>query len=116
MEDGLFDAILDLCVAPGKMCVGEMHHIDMSGGAGKDSEGTASGSTTTIAGSRAATKPSGATFPASGRPRQGSVQPEGMMPRDQNMSRGGVNQRQPRPIKGKATPCPAATGHPPRPS
>jgi cytochrome o ubiquinol oxidase subunit II len=37
VEDGLYDAILNLCVRPGQMCQNEMMHIDMMGGAGKDS-------------------------------------------------------------------------------
>ncbi|WP_137134414.1 ubiquinol oxidase subunit II [Rhizobium sp. FKY42] len=37
VENGLYDAILNLCVKPGQMCANEMMHIDMMGGAGKDS-------------------------------------------------------------------------------
>jgi cytochrome o ubiquinol oxidase subunit 2 len=37
VESGLFNAILNMCVMPGKMCVGEMHHIDATGGAGVES-------------------------------------------------------------------------------
>ncbi|OJU69796.1 MAG: ubiquinol oxidase subunit II, partial [Rhizobiales bacterium 63-7] len=37
VENGLFDAILNLCAQPGKMCMNEMMHIDMKGGAGKES-------------------------------------------------------------------------------
>ncbi|WP_144049221.1 ubiquinol oxidase subunit II [Liberibacter crescens] len=32
VEIGLYDAILNLCVQPGKMCMNEMMHIDMMGG------------------------------------------------------------------------------------
>ncbi len=32
VEDGLYRAILNLCVTPGKMCMEEMMHIDMMGG------------------------------------------------------------------------------------
>lgn len=38
VENGLFDAILNLCVQPGQMCMNEMMHIDMMGGAGLESE------------------------------------------------------------------------------
>src|SRR5215210_368256 len=38
VENGLYDAILGMCVAPGQMCVTEMHHIDRMGGAGRDGE------------------------------------------------------------------------------
>jgi cytochrome o ubiquinol oxidase subunit II len=37
VEDGLFNAILNMCAAPGKMCMSEMMHIDRTGGAGKES-------------------------------------------------------------------------------
>ncbi|TRL38820.1 MULTISPECIES: ubiquinol oxidase subunit II [Rhizobium] len=38
VENGLYDAILNLCVQPGQMCANEMMHIDKMGGAGVDSE------------------------------------------------------------------------------
>lgn len=37
VQNGLFDAILNLCVKPGSMCANEMMHIDRMGGAGKES-------------------------------------------------------------------------------
>ncbi len=37
VENGLYDAILNLCADPAKMCMHEMMHIDKSGGAGKES-------------------------------------------------------------------------------
>src|SRR5919199_360238 len=94
VENGLFGAILGLCVTPGQMCVGEMHHIDRSGGAGKDSEGNRERLDYDNRRLESGNEPSGATFPASGRRPRDSVQPEGMRPRDQGLSRGGVNQRQ----------------------
>lgn len=36
-DKDLFDAIVNLCVAPGKMCMRDMMHIDKMGGAGKES-------------------------------------------------------------------------------
>ncbi|MGO8112665.1 COX aromatic rich motif-containing protein, partial [Rhizobium leguminosarum] len=33
----LYNAILNMCAAPGKMCMNEMMHIDMMGGGGKES-------------------------------------------------------------------------------
>ncbi|OWV74021.1 cytochrome ubiquinol oxidase subunit II [Rhizobium sp. R339] len=33
----LYNAILNMCATPGKMCMNEMMHIDMMGGAGKES-------------------------------------------------------------------------------
>ncbi|WP_428663184.1 ubiquinol oxidase subunit II [Reyranella sp.] len=38
VEKGLFDAILGMCVRPGQMCIGEMHHLDRRGGNAADSE------------------------------------------------------------------------------
>jgi cytochrome o ubiquinol oxidase subunit 2 len=37
VEEGLYNAIVNLCVAPGRMCVNEMRHIDAMGGAGAHS-------------------------------------------------------------------------------
>jgi cytochrome o ubiquinol oxidase subunit II len=37
VEDGLYRAILNVCATPGKMCMDEMMHIDMMGGAGLES-------------------------------------------------------------------------------
>ena len=108
VENGLFGAILGLCVTPGQMCVAEMHHIDRSGGAGKDSEGNRERLDYDNRRLESGNEPAGATFPASGRPPQGSVQPEGMRPRDQNLSRGGVNQRQSEPDQGQGNALPGA--------
>lgn len=36
-DKDLYTAILNMCAAPGKMCMSEMMHIDMMGGAGKES-------------------------------------------------------------------------------
>ncbi|PBJ83200.1 ubiquinol oxidase subunit II [Lysobacteraceae bacterium NML93-0399] len=37
VDPALFEAIVNMCVAPGSMCVHEMTHIDRSGGGGVDS-------------------------------------------------------------------------------
>jgi cytochrome o ubiquinol oxidase subunit 2 len=37
VEDGLYRAVLNMCARPGKMCMDEMMHIDMMGGAGTES-------------------------------------------------------------------------------
>lgn len=37
-DAGLYDAILNMCATPGKMCMNEMMHIDVMGGGGKESE------------------------------------------------------------------------------
>jgi cytochrome o ubiquinol oxidase subunit 2 len=36
-DDGLYEAILNMCVRPGTMCMKDMMHIDMMGGGGLDS-------------------------------------------------------------------------------
>ncbi|UDF32185.1 UNVERIFIED_ORG: ubiquinol oxidase subunit II (plasmid) [Roseateles sp. XES5] len=37
VSEGLYDAVLNMCVRKGQMCMKEMMHIDMMGGAGKES-------------------------------------------------------------------------------
>ena len=37
VDPGLFQAVLNMCVEPGRMCADEMMHIDMQGGGGIDS-------------------------------------------------------------------------------
>ena len=37
-EAGLFDAVLNMCVRPGSMCMKEMMHIDLMGGGGIESQ------------------------------------------------------------------------------
>jgi len=37
VDDGLYNAILNMCADPSKMCMSEMMHIDAKGGAGKES-------------------------------------------------------------------------------
>jgi cytochrome o ubiquinol oxidase subunit 2 len=103
VENGLFEAIVGMCAAPGQMCVGEMHHIDRSGGA-KDGEANRKRLEYDNRRIWQGEEPSGATVPASGRPSRSDVQPEGMKPRDQDKARGGVNQQ---PDQGGGTPAPA---------
>ena len=102
------------------MCVTEMHHIDRSGGAGKDSEGNRERLDYDNRRLESGTEPSGATFPASGRPPRSRTEPEGTMPRDQASS-GEVNERQTEPDQGQGnalpgadrTPAPAQLNTPP---
>ncbi|WP_410055011.1 ubiquinol oxidase subunit II [Microvirga sp. Mcv34] len=108
VENGLYEAILGLCVAPGQMCVSEMHHIDRMGGTAEGSEENRKRLDYDNRRLERGDEPSGATFPASGRPPQGSVQPQGMMPRDQNMSRGGVNAPETQPDQGQGNALPGA--------
>jgi cytochrome o ubiquinol oxidase subunit 2 len=37
VDDGLYDAVLNMCVRPGSMCMKEMMHIDLMGGGGVES-------------------------------------------------------------------------------
>ncbi|GJE06067.1 MULTISPECIES: ubiquinol oxidase subunit II [Methylobacterium] len=81
-EPGLFQAILNMCAIPGKMCMNEMMAIDAKGGAGKESHANRErleyDNRHELQGSEA---PS-ATTPASGRPaRSGEERPEGSSPK-----------------------------------
>jgi len=39
VDDGLYEAVLNMCVREGQMCMKDMMHIDMMGGAGVESQG-----------------------------------------------------------------------------
>ncbi len=76
VENGLYNAILNLCVQPGQMCQNEMMHIDMMGGAGVDShENRARLEYDTRWTNDAAP---GATFPATGHGAKESQEAEGV--------------------------------------
>jgi cytochrome o ubiquinol oxidase subunit 2 len=83
VETGLFDAAVGLCVAPGQMCVHEMHRIDRMGGAAADSEANRQRLEYDSRRLKSGNEPSGATFPASGRSPRSLEEPQGVMPRDQ---------------------------------
>ncbi|GEP03017.1 cytochrome ubiquinol oxidase subunit II [Methylobacterium oxalidis] len=108
VEDGLYAAILGMCVAPNAMCVGEMHHIDKSGGAGKESEANRERLDYDNRRAWSGHEAPGATFPASGRAPRSSEQPEGMMPRDQDKSSGGINEPKTTPDQGQGNAVPGA--------
>ena len=112
VEDGLYAAILGMCAAPDLMCTSEMHHIDRQGGAGLEGAANRERLDYDNRRLRSGHEPSGATFPASGRPPMGSVQPEGMMPRDQHLSREGVNQPKTEPDQGQGNALPGADRSP----
>ncbi|WP_267555570.1 ubiquinol oxidase subunit II [Rhizobium rhizogenes] len=38
VDDGLYNAVLNMCADPSKMCMNEMMHIDAKGGGGKESQ------------------------------------------------------------------------------
>jgi cytochrome o ubiquinol oxidase subunit 2 len=90
VENGLYAAALGLCVQPGRMCVGEMHHIDATGGAGRESEANRKRLDYDRRHLESGDEPAGATFPDTGRPPRSSEPPEGVMPRDGNMHNGGA--------------------------
>jgi cytochrome o ubiquinol oxidase subunit II len=84
VENGLYHAVLNMCVRPGKMCADEMHHIDAMGGAGIESHENRERLEYDHIRMEEGHEAPSATFPASGRPpREGGVQPEGMMPREE---------------------------------
>jgi cytochrome o ubiquinol oxidase subunit 2 len=114
VENGLYDAILGMCVRPGQMCVTEMHHIDRSGGTKEGHEANRERLEYDNRRLESGDEPPGATVPASGRPARGDVQPEGAMPRDQERSRGGVNEGTPGSGQNEGnTPAPSQLNTPP---
>ena len=83
VRPGLFDAILNMCTTPGKMCADQMMAIDANGGGGVDSEANRKRLITDSALSKEGDEAPAATFPASGRPPNSlSVEPQGMKPRE----------------------------------
>lgn len=108
VQSGIYDVVLGMCPEPGLMCVTEMHQIDRAGGGGRASEGNRKRLDYDNRRLESGTEPSGATFPASGRPPQGAVQPEGMDPRDQTLSRDGVNKPKTEPDQGQGNALPGA--------
>jgi len=81
VEPGLYDRILNMCTEPGKMCMDRMMAIDAAGGGGKDSGENRDRLTYDGARLKEGNEAPGATFPASGRPPNTNVQPQGMNPR-----------------------------------
>ena len=77
VENGLFDAILNLCAQPGKMCMNEMMHIDMKGGAGKESAENRERLQYDNRHAEQGEKAPAATFPATGQPAFSDEKPEG---------------------------------------
>ena len=82
VENGLYDAILGLCVQPGQMCVQRDAPHRRMGGAGKDSEANRKRLDYDNRRLESGDEPAGATFPASAARRGADEPPEGMMPRD----------------------------------
>jgi cytochrome o ubiquinol oxidase subunit II len=106
VEGGLFNAVVGLCVAPGQMCVHEMHHIDRTGGGAEASEENRQRLEYDSRRLEGGEEPSGATFPASGRPPRSLEEPEGVMPRDQPGEDGGTTPEGKGPARPGSGPAP----------
>jgi cytochrome o ubiquinol oxidase subunit 2 len=102
VESGLYDAIVGLCVNPGQMCAHEMHHIDSRGGAANTSEANRQRLDYDNRRVERGDEPSGATFPASGRPSRSHEVPEGVVPRDRGQGGQGQGNAPPAPSNGPA--------------
>lgn len=76
VENGLYDAILNMCAKPGKMCMSEMMHIDMMGGGGVESSNNRA--RLEYDSRHAEEGAPAATFPATGNPARSEEPAEGV--------------------------------------
>jgi cytochrome o ubiquinol oxidase subunit 2 len=113
VEDGLYSAILNMCVLPGKMCMHEMMHIDARGGDHANSE--ANRERLKYDGHRLEQghEAPGATFPASGRDPKSDQKPEGVKPDELGSD---ANQPQNAPDHGQGHSTPGAKPDQPAPA
>ncbi|WEX74241.1 ubiquinol oxidase subunit II [Sinorhizobium numidicum] len=74
VEEGLYEAVLNLCATPGKMCMQDMMHIDRMGGGGKES---AENRQKLEYDNRHAPGAGAPTFPATGTPARSGEEPQG---------------------------------------
>ena len=82
VQPDLYDKIVNMCVDPGKMCQDQMMAIDATGGiAGEKGRDNRDRLTYDGARLKEGNEAPGATFPASGRPPNSNVQPQGEHPR-----------------------------------
>ena len=81
VKPGLYDSILNLCADPGKMCMNQMMAIDAAGGGKAGDEDVRDSLKYDGAHLKDGNEAPGATFPASGRPPNSDVQPQGMKDR-----------------------------------
>ncbi len=109
----LYDAILNMCATPGKMCQSDMMHIDSMGGGGKDSEANRQRLLDDSARLKEGNEAPGATFPASGRPPNSNVQPQGMKQRDMSPT---MNEQKSTPSEGQGFKMPGAPNQSPAPA
>jgi cytochrome o ubiquinol oxidase subunit 2 len=82
-ENGLFGAVLNMCVRPGQMCMQDMMHIDMMGGGGIESHENKAklehdNRHADDAGGHAEEAAPGATFPDTGNPARSEEPAEGI--------------------------------------
>lgn len=76
----LYGKILNMCVDPGKMCMSAMMAVDAKGGGKAESAEVHDTLKYDGARTKEGNEAPGATFPASGRPPNSAVQPQGMRP------------------------------------
>lgn len=76
-DKDLFSAILNMCAMPGKMCMSEMMHIDMMGGAGTESTENREKLEYDNRHIEEGERTPGATFPATDTPARSEKQPKG---------------------------------------
>jgi cytochrome o ubiquinol oxidase subunit 2 len=109
-ENGLFDAVLNMCVRPGSMCMKDMMHIDMMGGGGIEShENKAKLEHDNRHASDeglAATHPATGEEPRSDEPAQG-IDDTGKQPDATNHDMDDMNKSDAVPDEGKTDPAPA---------
>lgn len=84
VDDGLYDAVLNLCVREGQMCMKEMMHIDMTGGAGRESH--ANKARLQHDNRHADDAAPAATFPQTGNPPRSEEPAEGVEDHDAHQS------------------------------
>ena len=76
VDDGLYEAVLNMCVREGQMCMKDMMHIDMMGGAGKESQENRA--KLQHDNRHAAGEGTAATFPETGNPARSEEPAEGV--------------------------------------
>jgi cytochrome o ubiquinol oxidase subunit II len=85
VEDGLYEAVLNMCVRAGQMCMKEMMHVDMMGGAGVESHENKARleHDNRHAASATGEAAPGATFPETGNPARSEEPAEGVEERQE---------------------------------
>ncbi|MGQ3210887.1 MAG: ubiquinol oxidase subunit II [Shinella sp.] len=83
VEDGLYEAVLNMCVRAGQMCMKEMMHVDMMGGGGLESHENKAklehdNRHADSAGGHTEEAAPGATFPETGNPARSEEPAEGI--------------------------------------